>query len=276
MLDIVPSGLSGLTRLALCMPPGLGDERVRLAIFQIAAPAQNLETPERASDLHRQVVAPREDECGQGVAGILARTLPGINAVADSHREFFVCASPRGSGCLRSIRGMVFSGAFDLLREASHLATPGCCAAGFICSRSAQLVQLTNFGVHFDLFHNRGIARGDGLDLGVSESAAFEVFRLADGDAAVHDLIDEACFRLQYLPHICIERSLRDVAMDLDFGIIVTLPQDSALALLDIPRSTRGVEVVQSDEPPLYVGAGAHFFGRSEQDAYAPGVYRIE
>src|SRR5580692_5781219 len=49
--------------------------------------------------------------------------------------------------------------------------------------------------------------------------------------------------------------------MDLDFGIFVSLTQDSALALLDVARSPRCVEVMEGDEPFLDIRPSAHFPG---------------
>ena len=112
--------------------------------------------------------------------------------------------------------GVVFPGALDLLGQAFHLPAD---VVLLVDMGGAKLVELADFGIDLDLFHDGGVSGGDGLDLGIGERAAFEVFRLADGDAAVHDLIDEAGFRLQHLPHIGIERSFGDVAVDLDFGL---------------------------------------------------------
>ena len=107
---------------------------------------------------------------------------------------------------------MVFPGALDLLGQALHLPAD---IVLLVDVGGAQLVELADFGIDLDLFHHRRIARGDGLDFGVGERAAFEVFRLAHGDAAVHHLIDEAGLRLQRLPHIGVERSFGDVAVDM-------------------------------------------------------------
>ena len=41
--------------------------------------------------------------------------------------------------------------------------------------RRAQLVQLADFRIDLDLFHDGRIAGGDGLDFGVGERAAVEV-----------------------------------------------------------------------------------------------------
>ena len=168
---------------------------------------------------------------------------------------------------------VVLPGALDLLGQAFHLPAD---VVLLVDMRGAKLVELADFGIDLDLFHDGGIARGDGLDLGVGERAAFEVFGLAHGDAAVHHLIDEAGLGFEHLPHIGVERSFGDVAVDLDFGVVVALPQDSAFALLDVARPPRGVEVMEGDEPLLHVGPGAHFLGGAEEDADAPGIDRVK
>ena len=87
--------------------------------------------------------------------------------------------------------GMVLLRAFDMLRQAFHCQRMLCC---WLRWDGAQLVELADFGIDLDLLHHGWIAGGDGLDFGIGERAAFEVFRLADRDAAVHDLLDEPGF----------------------------------------------------------------------------------
>jgi hypothetical protein len=38
------------------------------------------------------------------------------------------------------------------------------------------LNELADFGIDLDLFHDGGVSGGDGLDLGIGESAAFDVW----------------------------------------------------------------------------------------------------
>jgi hypothetical protein len=56
----------------------------------------------------------------------------------------------------------------------------------------------------------------------------------------------------------------------------VALPEDAALALLDVRRAPRRVEVVQRDEPILHVRAGAHLLGRAHEHADLAGAHRVE
>ena len=109
----------------------------------------------------------------------------------------------------------------------------------------AQLVELADFGIDFDLFHHGRIARSDRLDFGVGESAAFEILGDADGDASAHHLLDEPGFRLVGLPHIGIERTFGNVAVNIDFGIDIALPQNPALALLDVAGTPGRIEMMQ-------------------------------
>ena len=67
---------------------------------------------------------------------------------------------------------MIFPGAFDLLGQAFHLPAD---VVLLVEMGGAQLVELADFGIDLDLFHDGGIAGGDGLDFGVGERAAFEV-----------------------------------------------------------------------------------------------------
>jgi len=59
----------------------------------------------------------------------------------------------------------------------------------------AQLVELAHFGVDSDLLHDRGIARGDGLDFGVGKRPTFEVLGAAHRSVSGHHLLDEAGLR---------------------------------------------------------------------------------
>ena len=76
---------------------------------------------------------------------------------------------------------------------------------------------------------------------------------------------DKAGLRLQCLPHIGVEAPFGDVAVDRHFLVLVALPEDAALALLDLGRLPGGVEMVQGDQPFLHVGAGAHLLRAADQ-----------
>ena len=67
----------------------------------------------------------------------------------------------------------------NLLRQAANLPAD---VVLLVEVRGAQLVELADFGVDFDLFHHGRIAGGDGLDFGVGERAAFEILGGAHRD----------------------------------------------------------------------------------------------
>jgi hypothetical protein len=52
--------------------------------------------------------------------------------------------------------------------------------------------------------------------------------------------------------------------------MLIALPLDAALALLDLTWQPRHIEMVQRLEPLLRVYSGAHCVRRADQDPYAP------
>ena len=123
------------------------------------------------------------------------------------------------------------------------------------------------FGVGLGEREHGRVARRDRLDLGIGEFLAADVLGPAGGVVAGHDLRDEPGLGFQCLPHISVERSFGDVAVDRDFLVFVALAEDAAVALLDFGRFPRCVEVMQGDQAFLDVGAGAHFLGAADQHA---------
>src|SRR5205823_9288639 len=90
----------------------------------------------------------------------------------------------------------------------------------------------------------------------------------ANGHVAAHDLRDELCLRLQRLPHVGIERAFADVAVNLDDGVLVSLPEDAPFALLYVSGPPRSIEMVKSNEPFLDVRARTHLLRAAKQDAH--------
>jgi hypothetical protein len=62
------------------------------------------------------------------------------------------------------------------------------------------------------------------------------------------------------------ERSFGGVGVDGDGRVLVALADDAALALLDVERAPRAVQVVEGDEPVLHVGAHPHLRGGRDGD----------
>ncbi len=137
----------------------------------------------------------RADEC---LGRILSRTFAGEQLLADSHGEVLgVMRIARRDVRMERLDG--FSRVFDLLGQVTKLPAD---TVLLVEVNRAQLVELADLGVDFDLFHDGGIAGGDGLDFGVSESAAFETLGGADRSLATHDLLDEPGLGFEGLPHI--------------------------------------------------------------------------
>ena len=141
---------------------------------------------------------------------------------------------------------------------------------------AVQPAQARDLGVNAGLLDDQRIARGDGLDLGVGERRAVNVLDAAQVALARHHLGDEPGLGLQGLPQVGVEGLLGDVPVDLHLGIRVALAQDAALALLDVRRTPRGVEMMQRDQALLHVGAGAHLLGAAEEDADLAGAHVAE
>ena len=183
-------------------------------------------------DCGRLTAGPGEHGIVQRVAGLLARAGAGIGPAAHSHREALgeVLARRRiaGSDVGPESRARPSSARRICSGRPCISMRMRCC---WLQVRGAQLVEPADFGVDPDLFHDRRVARGDRLDLGVGERPAIEVLGGAHRDAAGHHLLDEAGLRLQGLPHVGVERAFRDIAVDPHFRVEVALAQDAPLAL---------------------------------------------
>ena len=138
--------------------------------------------------------------------------------------------------------------------------------------RRAELVELADFGVHLDLLHDGGVARGDGLDLRVGESAGLQILGSTHRGVPAHHLLDKAGLGFQGLPHIGIKGAFRHVAVNPHLGVQIPLPQNAPLALLNVARAPGGIQMVQGGKAALHVRAGAHLLGRADENAYPASV----
>lgn len=64
--------------------------------------------------------------------------------------------------------------------------------------------------------------------------------------------------------------------MDGHPGVLGGLAEDTALALLNVGRLPRGVELVQGDQPALDVGADAHPARRADRHPDQAGPHPVE
>ena len=82
----------------------------------------------------------------------------------------------------------------------------------------------------------------------------------------------EFLLALHKLIQIGIEGSLGDIAVNVHFFIFVTLADNASLALLEVRRSPRTIQMVERDELLLTVGASAHALGAAQQDTHLTGT----
>src|SRR5258705_5853998 len=127
--------------------------------------------------------------------------------------------------------------------------------------------------VELDLADVAGVAGGDGLGLGggVADVSSPEVFDFVGVDFFAFDLFDEPGFGFDFLPHHGVVGAFGDVVEDLDGGVLVALPDDAALALLEIGWAPGHIDVMQGRGAGLHVGAGPHLFRRAHQNGHLAG-----
>jgi hypothetical protein len=135
----------------------------------------------------------------------------------------------------------------------------------FLGMGGTQPREADQFRVHLGFFNHQRIARCNGLHLGVGQRRGVQIFKPPNRHVATHHLRDELRLRLQRLPHIGVKAALRDVAKNLDDGILVSLPQNPPLALLHVRRSPRRVEMMQGDQPFLHIRPRTHLLRAAEK-----------
>src|SRR5271166_3694769 len=91
-----------------------------------------------------------------------------------------------------------------------------------------------------------------------------------------HGHVDEARLALERLPAGGVDASLGRIGEELDLVVLVALALDPALALGDLGREPRHVEMVERDEPSVGVDAGAHGLGRADENPLLAGVHVVE
>jgi hypothetical protein len=96
------------------------------------------------------------------------------------------------------------------------------------------------------LAHEPFVAGGDRLGEGELVRLRACVLDPADGAVARHCRVDEAGFPLEDLPAGRVHAALGRIGVELDLVVLVALPLDPALALLDLRGQPRHVEMVQS------------------------------
>ena len=78
---------------------------------------------------------------------------------------------------------------------------------------------------------------------------------------------------LHKLVKVGVEGALGDIAVNVYLRVFVALPDDAPLPLLKVGRTPRTIQMVQSDELLLAVGASAHALGAAQQDTHLTAPY---
>ena len=132
-----------------------------------------------------------------------------------------------------------------------------------VCSlQSAQLLQLI-IGLH--LVEQERVTGCDRFRLRGADRRISDVLDLPSIQASTHHLCDESGFPLDRLPHERIEGPLDDIPVQLHLRILVALPEDPALALLDIGGPPRAVNMVQRHGARLHVGSHPHLLRGADE-----------
>ena len=133
-----------------------------------------------------------------------------------------------------------------------------------------------HLALKFSLLDDQGIAGRRSLEFGGFGQRRVDVFRVAYAERARKHLPDEFRLAVQKLPPVRVERPLGDVAIDLDFRVLIALPHDATVALLHVRRLPRRIEVVHRNELALHVRANAHLAGRPDQHAHVAVTNLLE
>ena len=78
------------------------------------------------------------------------------------------------------------------------------------------------------------------------------------------------------LIQVGIEGTLGDIAVNVYLRVFVALPDNAPLPLLKVGRTPRAIQMVQSDELLLAVGASAHALGAAQQDTHLTAPHFAE
>ena len=139
-----------------------------------------------------------------------------------------------------------------------------------------QQFQLGHLNVKIHLFLDHGVAAGQCFDLGIRKRLLVHIFGGADRRFAGHDLRYKFLLALHKLVKVGVEGTLGDIAVNVYLRVFVALPDNAPLPLLKVGRTPRAIQMVQSDELLLAVGASAHALGAAQQDTHLTAPHFAE
>ena len=121
-----------------------------------------------------------------------------------------------------------------------------------------QHIQPRHLHIQVALLDNKRVAGGQRLDLGIAEGGFVHIIRHTDRSLAGHNLGDELLLVLYELVEVSVKGAFRYIPIDFHLLVFVALADDTPQPLLKIGRPPGAVQVMQSNEFILDVGARSH------------------
>lgn len=122
------------------------------------------------------------------------------------------------------------------------------------------------------IFNDERVAGGQRLDLGIAEGRFVHILCHSDRGLAGHDLSNEFLLVFHKLVKVSVKRTLGYIAEDFHLLVFIPLTDNTAQPLLKVGRPPGAIQIVQGDQPVLYVSASAHLLSASHQHSYLPGT----
>ena len=166
---------------------------------------------------------------------------------------------------------------FDHLFQGSNSAlvcfqTADCiCHSAAVCP--AQAFQLLDVGIQLHLLHNKWATGSKRLDLSCGKGDFAGVLGLTAHILTVHYLVNKVLLSIQDIPQTGVEATFCNIGEVFYFLIDISLTVGSAVTLLYITGSPRGVQMVNGNDTLLCVHTNAHLSSGTDQHSYLAFVY---
>ena len=116
------------------------------------------------------------------------------------------------------------------------------------------------------------VAGAERLDLRIVEHSLIHVLAGPDRGLAGHDLGDELLLVFQHLPEITVESPFCDIPENLHLGVMVALAEDPSFLLFQVRRFPGTVQMVESDQLILHIGAGSQLGCGTKKNTHLAGA----
>ena len=137
---------------------------------------------------------------------------------------------------------------------------------------SFQHFQSCHINVQIHLFLNQRITGTQSFDLRIRQSLFIHIVAGANRRFRGHNLTNELLLVLQSLIEVGIKGSLRHILEYLNFLVLVALTDDTTVSLGHIRWSPAYIQVVNSDQFILDIGASTHLLCTAKQHTHLTGT----